>query len=165
MHHWFVSSVGELGWAPCLFSIPDTTAQSSSICSGDSGQPSTRAGFASRRLLTACLHPAPFFLGRKPKGAADSHPRRVLASLWWKGSFRQPPCGWPRYPPGKAVLKASPLGAHCPHSPFLGASSQTTFNRRKINPHRNGGNRLIFTNFVLFCVLGSETQDFPNQVK
>lgn len=91
---WCPSKQVSWGRACCLFSIPDSTEQSSSICSGDSGQPSTRVGFASLRFLTASLHPAPCFLGRKPKGPADSHPMGGGPWAWiWAGGewCRQPP--------------------------------------------------------------------------
>lgn len=117
----------------------------------------------------ASLHPAPFFLGRKPRGTADSHWRRALGlPLDGREWYRQPPCGWPCHPPRKAIVKASPPSAHCSRSPFLCASSPTTRNRRKINPHRKRGmgvDLAYFHQIFLFCFVFWDQKHRTSQIK
>ena len=106
-------------------------------------------------VSNAFPHPAPFFLGRKPKGTAIR--KRILSwpgsPQWkWKNSISPPMYGL-IIQQEKAVLKPSRFSVDCSlslslffsfslllsFSLFLSFSSlQTKSNGSKINPHRKG---------------------------
>lgn len=123
------------GWARCLFSIPDTTEQSSSICSGDSGQPST------------CV--SSFCFSEVSNGLPASH--AVFPGQETQRDSRQPLEEGPGSPSGwKGMVQAAPMWM---------ASSPTRKGDRESKPTQ----RPLFPLALPLCFLANYTQQKKNQ--
>ena len=146
-----------------------------SISSGSSDQPSK---YTSRFRFFAVSNGRPFVLHHfswagHPKGQQTAIKKEDSITLPLIGSriIQSVPIWMASSPSEHGARETKPTECAL-LSLFLRSSLQTKFNRRKINPVRRvgGGKSGLFSQvfvfcFSVFCFFGSETQDFPNQVK